>query len=302
MNKFEYLQTAIMSISTIFIIFAMVYSQNMDVFGLGFLAFGIYYFSKKYGINSIFMKVSAGLIAFVTIVMLISYFSTTIKIEMPTFGAMGLLSSQLDLNTQTSPTQILADKMQQPDSQKYTFAFSVYLKNTSEITNYPEKKYLFYRKDDAYPSASQTYVYTADPTNKYKEFANRNGRNIGLRMGNNSVQNDLTTLYLDYATVNPTSSSSITSFYTMPVHYNFPTAQWIDIVITVNIDIVNIYINGKTITKQIRIENLKAPSLTAPIEFGNMPAHLANFYNSITVDPPTSSFIEYLAKTDGIQT
>ena len=69
-----------------------------------------------------------------------------------------------------------------------------------------------------------------------------------------------------------------------------------------NIDIVNIYINGKTITKQIRIENLKAPSLTAPIEFGNMPAHLANFYNSITVDPPTSSFIEYLAKTDGIQT
>jgi hypothetical protein len=298
MNKFEYLQTIAMSFATIIIIFAMIYSNNMNVYGLGFLAFGIYYFSKKYGINSIFMKVSMGLVAFVTIVMLIGYFSSIsfIDIKLPNFGML-LLSPPLNLTTPQK--QIDAIRIDQPDSQKYTFAFTVYLKNISETVGQPEKTYLFYRKDDAHPVTPvvPTFTYTADPTDKYKEFTNRNGRNIGLRFGNISPDSSAT-LYLDYAK----EIASNTTFHTAPILFDFPRWRWVDVVITVNIDVVNIYIDGKTITRQIRIPNLKAPSLTQPIEFGIMPAYLANLYHSTSVVPPTSSFIEYLANTDGIQT
>lgn len=298
MNKFEYLRTVILSVSTIIIIFAMIYSKNMNIFGLGFLAFGIYYFSKKYGIDSIFMKVSIGLIVFLTIVILIGFFSsiTFTDIKLPNLGML-LLSPPLNLTTPQK--QIEAIKIDQPDSQKYTFAFTVYLKNISETVGQPEKTTLFYRNDDEYPVAPvvPTFNYVADPTDKYKEFTNRNGRNIGLRFGNISPDSSAT-LYLDYAK----EIASNTTFHTTPIYFDFPRWRWVNVVMTVNIDIVNIYIDGKTLTKQIRIENLKAPSLNKPIEFGIMPAYLANFYHSTGVVPPTSSFIEYLAKTDGIQT
>ena len=286
MTKIDYFQWFSLLLC-IAIILAMVFTRSINVTGLAVLLVGIYFFSNKFGVNSIFVKIAMGMIVFVIVISVISFFFSA-EIKLPEFGK-NLLLSNADL-TSNPAKPIDVKKIVTPDSPKYTYAFSFYLKTAKTAAvkvNEMEKTYIFYRKDDAAPS-SMTYAYKDDKT------PNTHGKNIGLRFGNT---NDFRTLYLDYA-VKPDESS--TAFYTTLVYSNFPIMQWMDIVISVDKNIINVYIDGKKITKQIYASNLKAPSISKSIDFGIMDARLANFYHLPDTIKPTQSLIEYLSKVDGI--
>ena len=198
----------------------------------------------------------------------------------------------MNKNYNSDVKTILVEKIAKPQLPIYSYSFSVYLKDMAVISGYPERKYLFERKDDKCPTTNLTFDYKNDATK------NTHGRNIGLRMGNTNSggKNDLSTLYLDYAT----EKSGITNFYTTPIVTEFPTKKWINIVLTVDKNIINLYVDGVKLTKQLQNINLKAPSATRPIEFGYMDAHLANLYHSTSVVTPTPSFIARLSKVDEI--
>lgn len=289
MTRLEYLQW-ISVLFCVVIILAMVYTQNVNVIGLAVLLVGIYYFSNKFGVNSIFVKVAMGVIAFIIAISLFGYFFST-PTEMYEYGK-NLLNSVVNLSSTERPASIPANKIAKPDSPKYTYAFSFYLTNVPGVTDNAADKYIFFRRDDVVPSAlNYDYVNSQTP--------NAHGRNIGLRFGNTTSagKNDFATLYLDYATK---KTGTITEFYTRPVYSNFPTKTWIDIVISVDKNVINVHIDGKQITKQISNPHLKAPSSSKEIEFGFMDAHLANFYHLPDVIKPTQNLLEYLSKVDGI--
>jgi len=262
----------------------MLGASQVNLFGIVILLIGVYFFSVKYNVGNGVVKVLIALIVYILIVTIISFLST-MKNILPDFG-LYVLQSDLDLetnnvdlnpvtNTLNTITTVSSDQIKQPEFYKYTYAFSVYSKGGGNNLDY-SSRYLFCRKDDACPSS---------PT-----LANH-GRNIGLRLDTNQK------LHLDYAT----TSDGNTTFKTVPVQTTiFPPNQWTKIVVTVDKTVINVYIDETIVTKQIGDKNLKQPSARTPIEFGNMPAHLANFSHSSSVIPPTPSFIQYLSKTDGI--
>jgi hypothetical protein len=174
--------------------------------------------------------------------------------------------------------KVNAKQIKKIDSAKYTYAFSVYVREDT-FAKFPSeynKQYLFYRKDDA----------TSDTVNA----VSGHGTNFGIRLGADRG------LFLDYSQqVNGT-----TTFNTALIKSNFPVNALTKIFVTVEHALVNIYIDGIILTKQFKIDNLKQPSLVNPIEFGNMPAYLANFSYLNHVILPTSSIMEYLSKTNSI--
>ena len=231
----------------------------------------LYFFFKMVKINSPALKMFLFIFSYCLIISVISFF-WNVSVILPDFG-LNILLSELNLtnNSGNTITTIAHDKIKIPSSDKYTYSFSVYVKDAAKDVSDASKKYLFYRKD----------------------VAGANIKNIGLRLGKASATSDFQTLYLDYATTNNVSlTETITS--------NFPIDKWTEIHISVDKTIVNIYIDGIKLTKQFNIPNLKSPSATMLIEFGNMPAYLANFSHSPTVIEPTPSFIQYIGKTDSI--
>ncbi len=180
---------------------------------------------------------------------------------------------ELSKNEFITEYKINSNQIKKMDSTKYTYACSVYVKEDAFINPTTEysKRYLFYRKDDVTP-------------------ANGHGTNFGIRIGDNRG------LYIDYSK----QIGATTTFGTALIKSNFPVNALTKLFVTVENTVVNIYIDGIILTKQLKLDNLKQPSFTKPIEFGNMPAYLANFSYSNYVIPPTSSIMEYLSKTNSI--
>lgn len=236
----------------------------------------LYFFFKMVKINSPALKMFLFIFSYCLIISVISFF-WNVSVILPDFG-LNILLSELNLtnNSGNTITTIAHDKIKIPSSDKYTYSFSVYVKDAAKDIDQNNasslRKYLFYRKD----------------------VDGANIKNIGLRLGNTSATSDFQTLYLDYTTT--TNNVSLTETITS----NFPIDKWTEIHISVDKTIVNIYIDGIKLTKQFNIPNLKSPSATMLIEFGNMPAYLANFSHSPTVIEPTPSFIQYIGKTDSI--
>jgi hypothetical protein len=173
--------------------------------------------------------------------------------------------------------KVNANQIKKIDSTKYTYAFSVFVKEDT-FEKFPSeysKRYLFYRKDDA----------TSDGVSGH-------GTNFGIRLGADRG------LRLDYS--QQVNGVGPTTFNTALIQSNFPVNALTKIFVTVDKTLVNIYIDGIILTKQFKINNLKQPSLVKPIEFGNMPAYLANFSYLNHVIMPTSSIIEYLSRTNSI--
>ena len=112
MTRLEYLQW-ISVLFCVVIILAMVYTQNVNVIGLAVLLVGIYYFSNKFGVNSIFVKVAMGVIAFIIAISLFGYFFST-PTEMYEYGK-NLLNSVVNLSSTERPASIPANKIANPD-------------------------------------------------------------------------------------------------------------------------------------------------------------------------------------------
>jgi hypothetical protein len=96
-----------------------------------------------------------------------------------------------------------------------------------------------------------------------------------------------------------TTVDNVDSVATKPLT-QLPVEEWTTIIITVDKTLFDVYVGGNKLTKQYKIDNLKRPDVSSPIEFGYMPAYLANFSYAPYVVQPTPSIVDYLLKTDGI--
>ena len=250
----------------LFIILFLLYvnSQNINnVISITFLVLFVFAFFSITTINSMVLKVAILTILFFSIVAITSFFYSSESIY-PDYG-INILLPQLDLETnkESKIVTIPIPVSRKPSSPIYTYSFSTLVKEDSKKVTDLNKKYLFYRNSSS-----------SSPN-----------KNIGLRLGLDLSYNYL---HLDYTTTTTTTQQ------TMLITDKFPIGMWTPITITVNKNVINVYIDGTTLIKSIKIDNLSAPSSTSPIEFGNMPAHLANFSHSPSIIEPTPSYIQYI--------
>lgn len=254
----------------LFIIIFLLYvnSQNINnVISIIFLVVFAFAFFSINTINSMVLKVAIVTILFFSIIAVTSFLYSSESIY-PDYG-INILLPQLDLDTNKEQTDAIpVSQIKNPSSPDYTYSFSTYVKNApdTDTVTYPNKKYLFYR------NGSTTSL-----------------KNIGLRL------DKILDLHLDYTTYTTTNNVKSTTQQEIKITdtVKFPTNIWTTITITVYKDVINVYI-GTTLKKSNKIDNLSPPDSTSPIEFGNMPAYLANFSYSPSIIEPTPSYIQYM--------
>jgi hypothetical protein len=268
MNKTQF-AIVLCKILVLIILMTMLSIKKINVVGLVLIFIVISYYLWNDTINPLFGKVALFVIAYVLIVAAVGFF-WNVSIELPDFG-LNVLLPQIDLskNVVNNKTIIDADKIKLPESDKYTYSFSIYVKEFADAD--AKDPYIFYRNESTDPIS----------TNK----------NIGLKLGKSTATANYDTLYLEYGTGTGTGTATLAK---MPIN------QWTTVTIAVNDKYVNVYVSGNKLTKQLTIDNLKTPAIDSPIQFGNMPVYLANFSHSPSVIEPSPSFVEYLLKTDGI--
>jgi len=274
MNKTQF-AIVLCEILVLIILTTMLNVKKANVVGLVLIFFIISYYLWNDTINPLFGKVALFVIAYVLIVAAVGFF-WNVSIEPPNFG-LSMLLSKLDLSKNLAEAKTIIDfnKIDKPDSDKYTYSFSVFIE---------EFKIEEFKTVDA-ADATEPYIFYR---NESIDQISTN-KNIGLKLGKSTANFD--TLYLEYVTGTAAATVELAK---MPIN------QWTTVTIAVNREYVNVYVGGNKLTKQLTIDNLKTPSKNAPIQFGKMPAYLANFSHSPSVIEPTPSFIEYLSKTYAI--
>lgn len=270
MNKTQF-AIIVCSILTSIVLMTMLSMKKVNVVGLVLIFCVVGYYVWNNVVNPLLGKVVMFIIAYVLIVAAVGFF-WNVSVALPDFG-LNVLLDQLDLSKNVEPnkTTVIATKMKLPASVTYTYSFSIYVKEFATLLTSPtlQNSYIFYRNE------------SSESTNK----------NIGLKLAKSTATANYDTLQLEYVTITGTGTATLSKI---------PIGQWTTVTIAVNGKYVNVYIGGNTLTKQLTIDNLKTPSIDAPIQFGNMPAYLANFSHSSSVIEPSPSFVEYLSKTDGI--
>ena len=158
------------------------------------------------------------------------------------------LTAKVDLGSQQSP--ILAKEIGNPGSVRYSFETWVYV---YQFEN--GGKYLFSR-----PGATT-------------------GKNIGLKLGNTAPE-----LILEYVSVDSAGTKVPSSLI---VSNNFPIQSWAHVIVSVDNNYIDVYMNGKLVKSIQAI--LDPPSIGSSIEYGLTKAYLAKFVrNTYPVDPQTA--------------
>jgi hypothetical protein len=129
------------------------------------------------------------------------------------------------------------------------------------------------------------YVYQFEESGKYlfsRESAVQTGsghkKNIGLRLGSTSPE-----LLLEYKT----TAAGDAGYQTLTVSNNFPIQTWVHVIVSVDNNYIDVYMNGKLV-KSIQA-SLEAPSTGASIVYGLNKAYLAKFVrNTSPIDPQTA--------------
>ena len=160
------------------------------------------------------------------------------------------LTAKVDLGS--LQTSITSDKISDPGSVRYSFE-------------------------------SWVYVYQFDGTGGKYLFSRTGttpGKNIGLRFDANTP-----TLNLEYISISPTNGSKVSK--TLVVYNNFPIQTWTHVIVSVDNNYIDVYMNGKLV-KSIN-ESLEAPSTSSSIDYGTPKAYLAKFVrNTYPIDPQTA--------------
>lgn len=272
MNKTQF-AIIVCKILVLIVLMTMLSIKKVNVVGLVLIFCVVGYYVWNNVVNPLLGKVVMFVIAYVLIVAVVGFF-WNVSTELPDFG-LNVLLPQLDLSKNVEPnkTTVIATKIKSPASDKYTYSFSIYVKEFATLLTSPtlQNSYIFYR------------IESTDPISTNK--------NIGLKLAKSTAISNYDTLELEYVTITGTGTAILATI---------PIGQWTTVTIAVNGKYVNVYVGGNTLTKQLTINDLKSPSIDAPIEFGDIPAYLANFSHSSSVIEPSPSFVEYLSKTDGI--
>lgn len=173
------------------------------------------------------------------------------------FFKSNVLASKLDLATQQSA--ITAGNLSKPDSTRYAYECWIFVYKSTSVTGTP---YIFSR------AGSTTGT-----------------KNIGLKL---DMSNATLKLEYDNGTANSPVSQTITT--------NFPFQSWTHIIVSVDNKYIDTYINGK-LASSIKDKDLKAPSSTSSVEFGQLNAYLAGFNRYTDPIDPQTAWSKYSAGT-----
>jgi hypothetical protein len=163
------------------------------------------------------------------------------------------LSTKVDLGGVQSP--ILASTLSNPGSVRYSFELWVYVYQFET-----GGKYLFYR------------------TSKLGNY-----KNIGLKLGNTEPS-----LNLEYTTTAATGTQK-----SLVISSNFPIQTWTHVIISVDNNYIDAYINGKLV-KSIQ-DSIEAPDINSSITYGVVKAYLAKFNRNIYPIDPQAAWNNYMA-------
>lgn len=165
------------------------------------------------------------------------------------------LTAKVDLGSQQA--SITADKLSNPGSVRYSYEAWVYVYQFEAEQN--GGKYLFSRKST-------------------DQAGSGHKKNIGLRLGSTSPE-----LKLEYKT----TAAGDAGYQTLTVSNNFPIQTWVHVIVSVDNNYIDVYMNGKLV-KSIQA-TLEPPSIGSSIEYGLTKAYLAKFVrNTSPIDPQTA--------------
>jgi len=146
-----------------------------------------------------------------------------------------------------------------------------------------------------YSFETWVYVYQFDGTGgKYlfsrgstSTSASAHSKNIGLKFANTSPILNLE--YSVFGTVGTAAGqiSAADKYKTLVISNNFPIQTWTHVIVSVDNNYIDVYMNGKLV-KSINV-TLEAPSTSSSIEYGTPKAYLAKFVrNTYPIDPQTA--------------
>ena len=180
------------------------------------------------------------------------------------------LTAKVDLGSQQ--TEITSDKISDPGSVRYSFETWVYV----------------YQFD----GTGGKYLFSRESTNKStKSPIKGHSKNIGLKFDNTSPILNLE--YTVFGTENTTATSDPTKIFTadkyktLAISNNFPIQTWTHVIVSVDNNYIDVYMNGKLV-KSINV-TLEAPSTSSSIVYETPKAYLAKFVrNTYPIDPQTA--------------
>ena len=135
------------------------------------------------------------------------------------------------------------------------------------------------------------WVYVYGPkeqigANKYiisRTSAATSGKNIGLR-----IDATKPSLMLDYTATTPTEASAQK---TVQISDDFPLQTWVHLIVSVQGQYIDCYMNGKLI-KSIK-DTVDTPSGSTDLEYGRFPAYLAKLERTTKATDPQTAWDEY---------
>lgn len=127
------------------------------------------------------------------------------------------------------------------------------------------------------------YVYQFPGTETYiiKRNAAKDGlKNIGIKLDGSAPK-----LSIEY--------SSNGSSKSVPITDNLPLQTWVHLIVSVDNDFVDVYVNGKLV-KSFK-DTIDVPSATSTIEYGQLSCYLAKLVRSTNATDPQSAWNLYSA-------
>lgn len=146
-----------------------------------------------------------------------------------------------------------------------------------------------------YSFETWVYVYQFDGTGGKRLFSRgststgtSHNKNIGLKFGDTSPTLNLE--YTVFGTVGNAAgqiSAAADKYKTLAISKNFPIQTWTHVIVSVDNNYIDVYMNGKLV-KSINV-TLEAPSTSSPIVYETPKAYLAKFVrNTYPIDPQTA--------------
>jgi hypothetical protein len=171
------------------------------------------------------------------------------------------MGDKIDLSV--AQTSVTADKIVDPTSAVYSFETWVY------ISKYDGRGAELFSRVAKTPG-------TGTPQNK----------NIGVEVTGSSPT--LKVLYTDI--------EGDTSQQTIIVTDNFPVQSWVHVIVSVENQYIDVYVNGK-LAKSIQAKSIETPSATTEIVYGNWSSaggcSLAKFYRRTKAIDPSTAWSSY---------
>lgn len=142
-------------------------------------------------------------------------------------------------------------------------------------------------KPDSTRYAYECWIFVYKSTSETPYIFSRAGvtastKNIGLK--------------LDMANAKLTLEYDKGSWASQEITTNFPFQSWTHIIVSVDNQYIDTYINGK-LASSIKDKDLKAPSSTSSVEFGKLNAYLAGFNRYTDPIDPQTAWSKYSAGT-----